>query len=249
MVSASPAPPERTVAPLRGELRYGLEFARLLSAREYLWPARRRDAPAVLLVPGFLAGDASLAVLDRWLRRRGSRTAGSGIVVNAGCAERTLGTVEPRLKALAARAGGRVVLVGQSRGGALARVLAVRNPEQVSAVVMLGSPVVGPLEVTPAVYGTVRALALLGDLGVPGVVSRSCRDGECCEEFRRDLAAPLPGDVRAVSVYSRSDGIVSWQACLDPAAEHVEVDSSHGGMSIHADVYRLLARVLDEAAA
>ena len=49
-----------------------------------------------------------------------------------------------------------------------------------------------------------------------------------------------------MAIYSRSDGIVSWQACLDPCAEHVEVDSSHTGMSVNVAVYRALARILDE---
>jgi len=47
-------------------------------------------------------------------------------------------------------------------------------------------------------------------------------------------------------VYSRSDGIVSWEACLDPFAEHVEVQSSHGGMSVHPGVYRVLAGILEQ---
>jgi hypothetical protein len=50
-------------------------------------------------------------------------------------------------------------------------------------------------------------------------------------------------------VYSRSDGIVDWRACIDPHAEAVEVDSSHCGMSVHPQVYALLARVLDGAPA
>ena len=49
-----------------------------------------------------------------------------------------------------------------------------------------------------------------------------------------------------MSVYSRTDGIVSWQACLDPAAELVEVEASHCGMAVHADVYRVLADALSE---
>jgi hypothetical protein len=49
-----------------------------------------------------------------------------------------------------------------------------------------------------------------------------------------------------VAIYSRSDGIVSWEACLDPGAEHVEVESSHSGMSVNLGVYRVLARILDE---
>jgi hypothetical protein len=48
-----------------------------------------------------------------------------------------------------------------------------------------------------------------------------------------------------VSVYSRSDGIVDWRACLDPAAQHVEVAASHIGMAVNPDVYRVLAEALD----
>ena len=168
------------------------------------------------------------------------------MVLNADCAERAAGAVESRLRRLADRAGRPAVLIGQSRGGALARVAAQRNPELACAVVMLGSPVVAPLDVGPAVISAVRSIAWLGDLGVPGMLSSECRDGACCATFREDLRAPLPERVRGVSIYSRSDGIVSWEACLDPEAEHVEVDSSHTGMSVNVSVYRVLARVLDE---
>jgi hypothetical protein len=58
----------------------------------------------------------------------------------------------------------------------------------------------------------------------------------------------LPQTTRALAIYSRSDGIVAWQSCLDPYAEQIEVDSSHSGMSVHRDVYRLLAGFLDEEA-
>jgi hypothetical protein len=51
-----------------------------------------------------------------------------------------------------------------------------------------------------------------------------------------------------LAIYSRSDGIVAWQSCLDPYAEQIEVDSSHSGMSVHRDVYRLLGSFLDEEA-
>jgi triacylglycerol lipase len=237
------APP---AAPLYCELRYGLEFARLLADRDFRHPARRSDDPAVLLVPGFMAGDQSLRVLARWLRRRGSQTMGAGILLNTDCAERALSGIESRLRRLAERADGRVVLLGQSRGGELARVAAVRNPDLVSTLVMLGSPVLHPLSVGPAVLGAVRSVARLGDLGVPGMLSHECGDGPCCAAFRADLQAPLPADVRAVAIYSRSDGIVSWEACLDPCAERVEVESSHGGMSVNLEVYRVLERILDE---
>jgi triacylglycerol lipase len=240
------APGEAPAVPLRGELRYGLELARLLADRDFRRPSRRPRDSAVLLVPGFMAGDQSLSVLAGWLRRRGARTARAGMLLNTDCAERAVGGIESRLRRLAEHADKRVTLIGQSRGGELARVAALRNPDLVSTLVMLGSPVLDPLSVGPTVLGAVRSVARLGDLGVPGMLSSKCGDGPCCATFREDLQAPLPPVVRAVAIYSRSDGIVSWEACLDPSAEHVEVESSHGGMSVNARVYRVLARILDQ---
>lgn len=240
------APGEAPAAPLRGELRYGLELARLLADHDFRRPRRRPGESAVLLVPGFMAGDQSLSVLAGWLRRRGARTAGAGMVLNTDCAERAVGGIESRLRRLAKGSEGRVVLIGQSRGGELARVVALRNPDLVSTLVMLGAPVLDPLSVGPAVLGAVRSVARLGDLGVPRMFSSECGDGQCCAAFREDLQAPLPSGIRAVAIYSRSDGIVSWEACLDASAEHVEVESSHAGMSVNPRVYRVLAEVLDQ---
>src|ERR1700752_219222 len=76
---------------LRGELRYGLELARLVRDPAFLRPRRLLHAPPVLPVPGLMAGDASLAVLRGWLRRRGSRTSSAGMRLNVDCAERTIG--------------------------------------------------------------------------------------------------------------------------------------------------------------
>ena len=234
--------------PLRGELRYGWELARLASDPAFLRPSRQAGAPPVLLVPGFMAGDSSLAVLRGWLGRRGSPTSSAGMRMNVDCAERAVRRLEVRVQQLAERRGRRAVVIGQSRGGELARVLAARRPDSVSTLVTLGSPVLEPLNVGPVVLGAVRSVARLGDLGVPGMFSTRCADGDCCAAFREDLRAPLADDVRAVAIYSRSDGIVSWRACLDPAARHVEVDSSHGGMSVNRAVHRVLAEILEEEA-
>lgn len=233
------------VAPLWGELRYGGELARLLADGEFRTPRRRVDAQPVLLIPGFMAGDASLTMLRAWLRRRGHRVATSGMRANVDCAEQIVGRLEAQLHGLASETGRPVFLIGQSRGGALARSLAVRNPDSVSGLVMLGTPVRDSLAVSAPVLRTVRWLARLGDLGLPGVFSSSCRDGTCCATFREDLSAPLAASIEAVAVHSRSDGIVDWRACLDPHAHAVEIDSSHAGMSVHPGVYRVLDRALD----
>src|SRR5450759_5210358 len=162
------APP---VAPLWGELRYSGELVRLLADRALRQVHRREDAPPVLLIPGFMAGDASLTMMRHWLRRRGHRVAMSGMLANVDCAGRSVARLQGQLAELASDCGRPVVLVGQSRGGALARALAVRDPERVAGLVMLGSPVCDSLAVSAPVLSTVRWLARLGDLGLPGVFS------------------------------------------------------------------------------
>src|ERR1700741_5619270 len=77
--------------PLRGELRYGFEFARLVCDPTFLHPGRQAGAPPVLLVPGFMAGDTSMAVLRGWLRRRGSRTSAGGGRAHVGLAGGAVG--------------------------------------------------------------------------------------------------------------------------------------------------------------
>src|SRR5689334_1627640 len=105
------APGRAPDASLRGELRYGLELARLLADRDFRRPSPGPGRQAVLLVPGFMAGDQSLSVLSGWLRRRGAQTAGAGIVLNTDCAERAVTGIESRLRVLADRAEGRIVVL------------------------------------------------------------------------------------------------------------------------------------------
>jgi hypothetical protein len=68
----------------------------------------------------------------------------------------------------------------------------------------------------------------------------------CTPPFRADLREPLTPHVRALAIYSRSDGCVSWRACLDPCARQIEVESSHTGMSVNLEAYRVLAEIFEE---
>jgi hypothetical protein len=48
-------------------------------------------------------------------------------------------------------------------------------------------------------------------------------------------------------IFSRRDGIVAWEACLDrvsPNVEHVEVRSTHIGMGVDPDVWAVVAQRL-----
>lgn len=200
----------------------------------------------VLLIPGFLAGDGSLGVMTGWLRRSGYRTRRAGMRFNVDCSSRSLDALEVRAQALAQRYGRRVSVIGQSRGGTLGRALAVRRPDLIDALIALGSPQLEPLAVHPLVKLQVGVVGALGTLGMPGTFRDSCWRGECCREFRDSFARPFPSNVRYLSIYSRSDGIVDWRACLDPGAERVEVQASHIGMAVNREVYRAIAAALPD---
>ena len=234
------------VPPLWRESRLGFEAAQLL--RSPIWRGvgvEPGEGRPVLLIPGFMAGDGTLSTMAKWLRSNGYWTDRAGIRANVGCSQDACERIEERLEALATRSGSKVAIVGQSRGGVLARVVAARRPDLVSGIVGLGAPTVGQLRVHPLVLLQVGVVGALGTGRVPGLFSMSCLRGACCEPFRADLLHDFPPGVRYFSVYSRSDGIVDWRACLDGAADElVEIRASHCGMAVSVQAYEQVARAL-----
>ena len=125
-----------------------------------------------------------------------------------------------------------------------ARVLAARRPDLVSGVVTLGSPLEDMLAIHRIVRLQVLTVGALGALGVPGLFNTSCLLGECCKSFDEQLNGPFPRNVGFLSIYSKTDGIVNWRSCLDPAARHHEVRASHCGMGVNAGLYRAVGNEL-----
>jgi triacylglycerol lipase len=241
-----PSLPLPALPPLWRETGWTLEAAALV--RSSVWRgvgvAPGEDRP-VLLIPGFLAGDQSLATLTRWLRAAGYRTRRAGIRANVSCSDAACKRLEARLEAMAERAGQRVAIIGQSRGGIFARVLAVQRPDLVSGIVTLGSPTVNQLSVHPVVLAQIAMVGALGTGRLPGMFTWRCLRGSCCQGFREALAAPVPDDVGYTALYSRTDGVVDWRACLDRSADElVEVRATHLGMGLNAQVYAEIGNAL-----
>jgi triacylglycerol lipase len=212
--------PRGTLPPLWRELPHIAGWLARLSSGGAP-PRPGAAAPDVLLIPGFLSVDDSLTALATTLADAGHRPAFAEIGRNVDCSEATLERLERRLEAIAEANGAPVALVGHSRGGLFARVLAVRRPELVAAIVTLGTPHRDERAVHPALWLGACALA------VTGVGRYRCAAGGCCDAFKRDLAAPVAAGIEFVSIYSRRDGVIDWQACLDPAARQVEVAVPH----------------------
>jgi pimeloyl-ACP methyl ester carboxylesterase len=211
--------------------------------RHSAWRSVRADQGGglgVLLVPGFGCGDFTLALTASWLRARGYRPGGAHIGLNLGCTTELVDRIETRLSQHAAATGGRVVLLGQSRGGWLARLVATRRPDLVRGLITIGSPVLDPLGAHPKVVRIARTLTRLSALGVPGLLDDDCFTGRCFRDTTEALALPLPEKVPALAVFSRQDRIVPWQLCRDPYAECVEIGGSHTGMALLPAFYRTL---------
>ena len=108
----------------------------------------------------------------------------------------------------------------------------------VERVISLGSPLRQPRRVANlAVQAVARSVAALRGKG-DGCLSESCQCGLM-------LSDESPAQVPTTHVYSRTDGVVHWQSCIDesgaPTVENVEVMGSHVGMGLNVDVYRVIA--------
>lgn len=208
-----------------------IELAFLPFADRLLHSAPRGDGHPVLVLPGFIAGDASTALLRRYLTRLGYDVHGWALGRNLG--PRAVGPegekLLARLHAIHRDAGDKVSLVGWSLGGVMARFLAHRAPEAVRQVVTFGAPFAGD----PKATNVWRLYELL--------------TGQRLDDHRAlsQLAeAALPPDVPCATIYSRGDGVVAWRNCVengDHATEHIEVRGSHCGMAVNPTVLYAIA--------
>lgn len=189
----------------------------------------------VILIPGFLAGDWTLRTPYDWLRRLGYRPKLAGLQFNVMYSEVMLKPLLDTLLELHRKTGARVSLVGHSRGGVLAKVLSHRKPSLVEQVITLGSPLHDPFDIHPLTMAGVRAAHLYNIVRYRHRASVEAR-------FLRDLRAEPR--VPTTSIYSRSDGVVNWKACLRPDINSIEVRGSHIGLALNPEVYRILGHLL-----
>ena len=228
---AIPAPKPSTRAEIGGVLRGLVGLPRLaLDWRSLPRPAATTARP-VLVVPGFMTGDPATAVLRAFLTGLGHPTYGWGLGRNRGDLRKLLPVFDRRLHEIAERHGQPVELVGWSLGGVIARESTRARPEAVAGIVTMGTPVIGGPKYTAS-------------------AADYRRRGFDLDELERQVAARnaevLPVPITAI--YSKRDGIVSWQACIDPnpdnRVEHVEVDVEHAELGFSPTVLRLVAACL-----
>jgi pimeloyl-ACP methyl ester carboxylesterase len=209
-----------------------LEAASLLPASPLLGAAPRGDGHPVLVLPGFTAGDESTMVLRFYLRRLGYWVHGWRLGrnfgfdghrgrVHWGLARRIEELVDKHDKQ-------KLSLVGWSLGGIYAREIARAVPDRVRQVITLGSPFAGAGRGSN-VDRLYKALTG-GDLRRPDpeLLARICE----------------PPPVPSTAIFSRSDGVAHWRACLERPAPHtdnIEVRGSHCGLGFNPVVLYAIA--------
>ncbi len=179
----------------------------------------------VLLIAGFLAGPRTIDALAHVLQVAGWDVRQANVGRNAGPAYRGIKRCEQDLHEMHDVCGEKVRVIGHSRGGQFARILAVRFPTAVEQVITLGAPLLIKYPSYAVVKVPAEALDRLWRVGTFGSV-----DAEAEARVDDDRFAPFPPNIDFVSIYSRSDGIVDWRTSLDPAAVAVAVEASHAGL-------------------
>lgn len=203
----------------------------------YSWPlllheARRGDGHPVMVLPGFLGGDDSTLILRRFLTRLGYVSLPWLHGRNTGNPHLLEGAIRRFYRAHHA-SGAKISLVGQSLGGIYAREIAGEFPDAVRCVITLGSPFAAGDDENTASPIVQRLFESMSGHSAQEMRARM---------RRRDPGAPL--EMPSTSIYSRSDGVAAWRACLQgdsDLAENVEVRASHTGMAMNPDVLQVVA--------
>ena len=187
----------------------------------------RGDGQPVLVVPGLGRGDGHTEPMRRALDQLGYRTFGWSLGANLGPTPRTLAGLEAMLTTLHARHGF-LDVVGFSLGGVFARLLAHLHPDKVRQVATVCSPF---REVVDSAFLPLRPF--LRAWQTPNLLEIAAR-----------AAGPLP--VPGTFVFSRNDGIVAWESCIEPTQPEdcFEIPGSHVALTRDADVLGILAHRL-----
>jgi pimeloyl-ACP methyl ester carboxylesterase len=217
------------MAMLALEFRAPWEWSSVMAAWAVLQRAPRGDAHSVIAFPGLSAGDSSTLPLRKYLDSLGYDTHGWDQGMNFGPRAGVLNACKRLINDTVQASGKPVSLVGWSLGGVYARELAKELPEQVRCVITLGTPFAGGPKATNAW----RLYQLT-----------SGRDIER-ETGQYDL--PVAPHCPTSSIYSRTDGIVAWQASWQEPQKHnqrtenIEVHASHFGIGINAAAWWAVA--------
>ena len=208
-----------------------LEFLKFPFRTPELVTAPRGDGRSIVLLPGFTSPELAMQPLALYLKFLGYDASTWGLGINSGKVDALTRSFGARVEAMAERSSQPVTLIGWSLGGVIARETARLFEDSVREVITMGSPLIGG-----AKYTSVGKLYAI-------------KEGMDIDAFEHEvharnsvgLSQPL------TAIYSKSDGVVGWQAARDvynAHARNIEVRSTHFGLGTNAKVWRIVADTL-----
>lgn len=234
-----PKIPRPSLRHMLTEGRTILELGAMGASLPLLMRAPRGDGHPVMVLPGFMASDISTKPLRSFLASKGYQSKGWGLGRNFGThivgGQQVLSNeLLDKVIELSVIHDAKVSLVGWSLGGILAREIARVIPDCVRQVITLGSPFNGPSGSAAPVEGLFELFN--GNLaqGNP--------------EIMKNMLLPPP--VPTSALYSKTDGIAHWKACLHHSfgdhkeAENIQVRGSHSGLGHNPQVVWIVANRL-----
>ncbi len=207
------------------DLRKATEFERSFR------PDQPGDGHPVLVIPGLMGSHVSTHRLRKLIRKWGYTPYDWGLGRNYARLE-DVDVLLTQIDRIYKKHQTRISLIGWSLGGVYARELAKQRPRLIRQVITLGSPFGGLTQPNNAEW-LVRILK-----------------GSAEDHLDESLLAslPLPPPVPTLAIYSREDGVVSWQVCMEqePSDLHqnAEVRGSHMGLVHNLEVWQLVAKRL-----
>lgn len=189
-----------------------------LLALPILKQAPKGDGHPVLVFPGLATGDMTTLVLRNFLKDRGYTPYAWEQGLNRGPRPGVIEACVDRVQQLRSEHGRSVSLIGWSLGGIYAREIAKMVPDAVRAVVTLGTPFSG----SPKANNAWRLYEFTS--------------GRRIDEDARLAGLKETPPVPTTSIYSRTDGVVAWQCCVEQESnrsENIEVHASHFGIGVN----------------
>lgn len=232
---AAPSKALLSIEGIRSIYEYLLGWA-LSVPLQYISPAG--DGHPVMVLPGLGAADGSTHYIRNHLYKLGYDTHPWGMGRNLGPRngiDAMLSQLANRVQVIYEQSGQQQVsIIGWSLGGIYAREIAKLVPDNVRQVITLGTPFKGGSSDTNA--------SLLYE-----ILSRdsSHRDPNILKRISNPPPVPF------TSIYSKSDGVVNWQASIEevsPTSENIEIPgASHLGLGHNPIAMYVVAERLTQA--
>ncbi len=199
-----------------------IPYQKFLASRNY------GDQHPILVLPGFMASDTSTSPMRKFLTQAGYQAYGWDLGRNTAKVE-LLSPLLDKLEELYETHGEQVSLIGWSLGGVFARQMAKARPELVRQVITLGSPFKGINEPNNVAW-------------IYNLVAKGKRVRDIDPVLFDDIPKPAP--VPTTAIYTKEDGIVPWQLCMeeeDEIHQNIQVRGSHFGLGVNPSVMEIIA--------